>query len=270
MTTQPTKLETQMTKLTYSKDLYQRIAIGILGNKIHYGKPFEGELITRVRVLQAYVNVKSEHMDGKTRHTILSVEDAAPVDSAMMPHFLIIGHGRHGKDTCAEYIGELLGLSCTSSSVVAINIIGQQAIYHRAYQEKDNEYLTAALKCKNTQELFEVRHEGNNRTRLRDLISEYNWEDPARLTREILQRGSNFYVGMRSYREFVVARDLFDCVYYVDRSVHARLDTTLDISSKDATETIDNNGTIEELKCNIEETLIKYFTQLNNPYTYII
>lgn len=113
-------------------------------------------------------------------------------------NILIIGHARHGKDTVAEYIELLFGLSFKSSSLAASEI-----------------FLYAALKEKygyqTPEECYEDRM--NRREEWHNMICEYNTPDKARLAKDILAT-NDMYVGMRSDEEFQesMRQGLFDLV----------------------------------------------------------
>jgi len=103
----------------------------------------------------------------------------------MNKKLLIIGHARHGKDTCAEILQEHYGLSFMSSSQAAANIF--------IYDELKGKYdYTTPEQC------FEDRM--NHRKEWYDLICGFNITDKAALAKEILKI-NDCYVGMRDHRE---------------------------------------------------------------------
>jgi len=114
--------------------------------------------------------------------------------------FLILGHGRHGKDTVAQMLQDKLGLTYGSSSRVALDEVIWPHFKHR-YRSKEA--------C------FADRH--NKRTRWHNLIREYNTPDRTKLARKVLSR-YDCYVGMRCKRELSASRHLFDLVIWVDGS----------------------------------------------------
>lgn len=98
---------------------------------------------------------------------------------------LIIGHARHGKDTVAEIIHRVSGLTFESSSVAASRIFLFDKLKEKyGYKTPD--------------QCFEDRV--NRRSEWHDLICEYNKDDKARLAKDIL-KNSDMYVGMRSSEE---------------------------------------------------------------------
>lgn len=111
---------------------------------------------------------------------------------------LIIGHGRHGKDTVAKMIGDLTGMSFKSSSEMAAQIF--------IYDELKGKY-----GYKSFVECFEDRH--NHRQEWYELIRDYNNPDKAKLAKEILKY-NDMYVGMRDQDEIdkCVEDDVFDII----------------------------------------------------------
>lgn len=111
---------------------------------------------------------------------------------------LILGHGRHGKDTVADMLKEEFGLTHLSSSEASATVF--------VFDELKDKYGYASV-----DECFEDR--ANHRSEWYDLICEYNAGDQARLAREIVER-ADIYVGMRSQGELdaCIEADLFDFI----------------------------------------------------------
>lgn len=156
-----------------------------------------------------------------------------------MNRTLILGKGGHGKDTAAEIIRDLYGLSFKSSSVassekVVFPVLGPKYGY------------------KTADECYEDRR--NHREEWKQLITDYNTPDKARLCREILAE-VDIYVGMRCPDELAESKELFDKIYYVDASERVEIDDpTMKIEFDPSCMTlIDNNGTIHEMVEQIEE-----------------
>lgn len=155
-------------------------------------------------------------------------------------NIIVIGQGRHGKDTFCE-IAETHGLSFESSSHLACNIFIFEAL-----KEKYG-YKTA-------EECFEDRH--NHRAEWFDLITEYNKEDKARLAKQIFRENS-IYCGMRCPKELQACKDqgITDLIIYIDAS--ERLGDTEgkdsnNITKSDADVIIENNGTYQEFKDKVD------------------
>lgn len=158
---------------------------------------------------------------------------------------LIIGHARHGKDTTAEMINEMFGLTFQSSSQAAVDIF----IF---------ETLKDKLGYSTPEECFQDR--GNHRALWHDLICEYNKDDKARLAKEILKL-NNMYVGMRSDEEVkeCLAQGLFDWVIgvYDPRKPHEPEDSfKIDIFQV-SDFIIPNGGSLKELRSRIQKIISK-------------
>lgn len=152
---------------------------------------------------------------------------------------LIIGHGRHGKDTVAEYLNTNFDLVFKSSSVhCAENVV------YPALKDKYN--------YDSVHDCFADRY--NHRSEWYDLISDYCKNDLARIGREIF-KVSDIYCGLRNKREFHAIKNngLIDYTIWVDRSDWLETEPTSSMSLKPwmADYIIDNNGTLEQLYRNI-------------------
>lgn len=149
---------------------------------------------------------------------------------------LIIGHGRHGKDTVAELLAETIGLKFESSSLAAARI-----------------FLYDMLKEKYGYKTFDecYNDRSNHRQEWYEAILAYNTPDKIRLAKEIL-KDSDCYVGMREITEIQACRALgiIDLVIWVDASERCPLEpaNSFNITKDLADIIIENNGTYEELK----------------------
>lgn len=153
--------------------------------------------------------------------------------------FLILGHGRHGKDTAAHMLMNITGGFFLSSSDAA----NHHAVYPRLKEKYGYE---------SEQECFEDRV--NHREEWRDLILAYNTPDRTRLAREII-RHADCYVGMRSLEEFnaCVRKRMFDHVLWIDRSAHLPDDPSMEIPYDDRMYLINNNGSVEDMREEIQQ-----------------
>ena len=155
------------------------------------------------------------------------------------PRILIIGYGRHGKDTVADLMRTHYGLTYRSSSEFA-----NEHIIFPALKDKYD--------YKTVEACFEDR--SNHRKEWYDLISEYCDMDPTRLGREIFDE-SDIYCGLRNKREFHAIRNagIFDLCVWVDRSDHLPPEDESSNSLKQwmADYTIDNNGSEDDLIINV-------------------
>lgn len=151
------------------------------------------------------------------------------------PKLLIVGTGRHGKDTVAEALRDAYGYTFKSSS--------------EAFSEFGFSVLSELLGYKTPEEAFEDRH--NHRALLYQLIAAYNHHDKARIAKEIL-KDNDIYVGMRSKEEIEECRKqgIFDLIIWVDASNrvdYVEDEDSCDITKEDADIIILNNGTLAEL-----------------------
>lgn len=154
---------------------------------------------------------------------------------------LILGHGRHGKDTVAEYIQQNFGLNFTSSSLVCAELF----IYDK---------LKNLLGYTSSWECFNDRH--NHRELWFGLIRAYSYYNKTRLTNEILER-YDMYVGMRNDEEYQVSKGLFDKIFWVDAFGRVDYtDPTMKILFDPAEmELIDNSGTLAFMELQVNERL---------------
>ena len=147
---------------------------------------------------------------------------------------LILGNGRHVKDTLAELFNQHFGLTFMSSSQASADFF----LYN---QLKDKYGYTTSEEC------FEDRV--NHREEWYQAICDYNKDNRARLAQDILSR-SDCYVGMRDKEEFneCVKQKLFDLIIWVDASKRLPLEpgTSFNINMSDADIIVENNGTFEE------------------------
>lgn len=151
------------------------------------------------------------------------------------PRLLIIGHGRHGKDTVAEMIHDTMNLKFTSSS----HFVAEECIWPTWGKERYHSF----------DAMFEDRV--NFRKTWKDLILAYNTPNKTRTASTMLARGYDMYVGMRSIEEFRACMeiDLFDLVIWVDGSDRHPPESpeSMELESPLAQYHIDNNGTLEDL-----------------------
>jgi dephospho-CoA kinase len=154
----------------------------------------------------------------------------------MNKKLLIIGNMKHGKDTFAEILNEQFGLKYQSSSQASADIF--------LYDVLKDKY-----GYKTPEECFEDRV--NHRAEWKQMICDYNKDDRAKLSKEIL-KNSDCYVGMRDRKEIneCMKQGLFDIIVWVDASERLPLEpaSSFDIDKTCADVIIENNGTFEEFK----------------------
>lgn len=171
-----------------------------------------------------------------------------------LPKLLIIGHGRHGKDTVCEILKNSYGFSFRSSS----EFCAEKFIYERL---KDKYGYKSFVDC------YKDRH--NRRSEWYDMIHDYCSKDHARLGREIFQE-NDIYCGLRNKAEFHAMRNtgVFDYAIWVDRSDHLPLEhsSSMTLETWMADYVIDNNGSLEDLKRNttaLIDRLLKIRNQIS-------
>ena len=161
------------------------------------------------------------------------------------PKLLVIGHGRHGKDTVCEMLRDEYGFSFESSSQFCSKLF--------IFDQLKDLYGYA-----NEQACYTDRH--NHRSEWYDAICAYNVPDPARLGREIFKE-HDIYCGLRNKKEYHAMKNtgVFDYAIWVDRSDHLPLEDESSMTLKQwmADFTVDNNGTLDELIFNTHQ-LISY------------
>lgn len=161
------------------------------------------------------------------------------------PRFLIIGHGRHGKDTVAAFLSDRYGLTFASSSA----FIAERAVFPLVSDIYDT---------------WQDCH--SDRARLRELwfhaIAAYNARPGLSLVAQVLQ-DHDIYVGVRRRAEFEAGRHLFDAVIWVDRSRVLPVEpcSSMELSAADADFSVNNNGDFRELKAHVFMLFEQYKVQ---------
>ena len=166
------------------------------------------------------------------------------------PKLLIIGHGRHGKDTVGELLRDEHGFSFVSSSFFAAERVVRPAL------------AACGVVYDTLEECYADRV--NFRAFWYEAIKAYNGGGKSRLAEEILKE-YDMYVGMRSGAEYLASRELFDHVLWVDacaRGVPLEPRDSFDIDYDPETMIfVDNNGPPEELPGVITKVLGKLSTR---------
>ena len=152
------------------------------------------------------------------------------------PKLLIIGHGRHGKDTVCEILKQEYGFNFESSSAFC----AKKFIYDE---------LKGKYGYQSYEDCYRDRH--NRRSEWFDMIHDYCRDDYARLGRDIFAE-NDIYCGLRNKIEFHAMRNtgVFDYCIWVDRSDHLPLEdrSSMNLEIWMADYVIDNNGTLEDLR----------------------
>ena len=140
----------------------------------------------------------------------------------------VCGHGRHGKDTVAAMLAKMLDLKFVSSSRFMVSYVRPILRFEHGLTYESDE------------ECYNDRH--NHRVKWKLAIAHYNRNDKAWLARKLFE-DHDIYVGMRSRREFLEARELADTSIWVDAQERRPTeDTTCTITPDDCDIYIDNNG----------------------------
>lgn len=167
----------------------------------------------------------------------------------MKKKLLVIGYGRHGKDTVCEMLRDNYGYSFESSSRFCSKLF--------IYDQLKEKYGYAS-----DEECYADRH--NHRAEWYDAICAYNVPDASRLGREIFQN-NDIYCGLRNKREFHAMKNtgVFDYAIWVDRSDHLPPESKDSMSLEQwmADFTVDNNGSLEELRFNVDQ-LMSYLNKV--------
>lgn len=155
-----------------------------------------------------------------------------------LPKLLVVGHGRHGKDTVCEML-ETYGYTFQSSSKFCSELF--------IFDELKDKYGYA-----DEEECYADRH--NHRTEWYNMIHDYCRDDLARLGRNLFAE-HDIYCGLRNKREFFAMKneELFDYAIWVDRTDHCHLEpgSSMSIEQWMCDYTIDNNGDLDRLKFNV-------------------
>lgn len=168
-----------------------------------------------------------------------------------LPKLLIIGHGRHGKDTVCEILKQEYGFNFQSSS----EFCARKFIYAEL---KDQYGYNSYEEC------YTDRH--NHRGEWFDMIHNYCKDDFARLGRDIFAE-NDIYCGLRNKAEFHAMKNtgVFDYCIWVDRADKLPLESkeSMNLEIWMADYVIDNNGTLDDLQRNTRE-LLDFLLDINN------
>jgi hypothetical protein len=159
----------------------------------------------------------------------------------MNKKLLVIGHGRHGKDTVCDILNKEYNYNFKSSSEFC-----SELFIFDLLKDKYN--------YKNKEECYNDRH--NHRAEWYNAICDYNVPDASKLGREIFKQ-YDIYCGLRNKKEFYAMKNakVFDYAVWVDRSEHLPLENKNSMSLEHwmADFTIDNNGSLEQLMFNVKQ-----------------
>lgn len=177
---------------------------------------------------------------------------------------LLLGYGRHGKDTVAELLRDRYGYQFTSSSFACAEHVMMPA-FKALYEEwlakvdaagtmRESIVGCPPVQYATAQECFDDRH--NHRAFWFQEIERYNSPDKSKLGQLIFSQ-NDIYVGLRSKREFSAVKiaGLYDVCVWVDASDRLPPEGTDSCTVQPwmADYVLDNNGTLEELKFNVQQ-----------------
>jgi len=155
-----------------------------------------------------------------------------------LPKLLVVGHGRHGKDTVCEML-EVYGYTFQSSSKFCSELF--------IFNDLKDKYGYA-----DEEQCYNDRH--NHRTEWYNMIHDYCSDDLARLGRNLFAE-RDIYCGLRNRREFFAMQneELFDYAIWVDRTDHLPTEdpSSMSIEQWMCDYTLDNNGTLDRLEKNV-------------------
>ncbi len=145
------------------------------------------------------------------------------------PKLMIIGYGRHGKDTVCDLLAKR-GYTFESSSMCAAKIF--------LYEKLKDKY-----GYKSFEECYEDRH--NHRAEWYKEIKSYNTPDLGKLAKQIYSE-FHIYCGIRDRDEFYSLKNdkAFDYALWVDASERLPPESkdSMNLTIEDADIVIDNNG----------------------------
>jgi hypothetical protein len=171
-----------------------------------------------------------------------------------LPRLLVIGYGRHGKDTAGELLRDMYGFRFTSSSTFCAERIVFPGLWPR-YGYRD------AAEC------YDDRH--NHRAEWFQLIREFNRPDASALARAILEE-NDVYCGIRSSAELHACRNagVFDHVIWIDaseRGVPPEDASSCTVAPWMADFVVDNGGDLAQLRFNLRQLMDRLGVEETEP-----
>jgi len=150
----------------------------------------------------------------------------------LIPKLLIVGYGRAGKDTCAEYISKISPLRYGGSTS---NIICPLIAKELGVSEE---------------EAWNTRH--LNRQFWYEWANEYRKDDPAKLIKTALEK-ADMVVGIRDKLEMEAVKDhkLIDLIIWIDNA-RVRIDSTVTFNRSDCDVVICNHESLQEFHSKIK------------------
>lgn len=179
-----------------------------------------------------------------------NIKQALKDGSIKKPKLLIIGHGRHGKDSLAQIFHDEYGLTFTSSSEAAAKLF----LFDK---------LKGKYGYKTFQECYEDRH--NRREEWFTEISEFNKTDKAKLAKAIMAK-NDIYVGMRSEEEIkaCLREKIFDIIIWIERkSEPLEPLNSFQITKSSSHCVIRNDREVADLKQKVDAFMLMWYSAQN-------
>jgi hypothetical protein len=144
----------------------------------------------------------------------------------------IVGHGRSGKDTAAEYL----------ASISSLRYVAGTSYWARHLVFSD--FAATGVHYLDAHACWLDRH--NHRQRWAKVIGDYNRDDPVQLYRDCL-RDQSLLTGIRWRNEMQACRaaNLVDAWVWIDRP-NIPVDPTMEFGADECDFTIHNSGTLEQ------------------------
>jgi hypothetical protein len=163
----------------------------------------------------------------------------------------ILGFARHGKDTFAEMLCDVVpSIAFVSSS----QFVNERAVLPT---------LSVRYGYETPEECFEDRM--NHRAEWKDLISAFNEADPARLARELFE-SFDLYVGLRCEVEFLHAKPLADLAIWVkDPRKPDEPTSSNTITEAHCDLTVLNDGDLDDLREKVNKIARALFPESYSP-----
>lgn len=149
---------------------------------------------------------------------------------------IILGYARHGKTTVQEILEEK-GFKILDQTEYIIENILVPSVYRTREEALQNKFKDRAL-------WFEK-------------VNDYNSKEPSRLQRELFESGSDVHVGMRNIEELKHAKENLNVftAWVQDSRKPPEPPESCTVRPEDADYIVDNSGTLEDLKENVNKFL---------------
>jgi hypothetical protein len=178
-------------------------------------------------------------------------------NTSNLPKLMVVGHGRHGKDTVCEYLADWYGFRHISSSL----FVGEKAVFSATQRSLPGVSRGLADRYgvpdyDTLEDCYEDR--ANFRAFWFETIREYNAADHSRLGVELFQE-YDVYCGLRSADEFAAlkAKRAFDCSIWIDASKRKPPEgaDSCTVTASMCDYVLDNNSTLNNLRVEIGQLM---------------